>query len=221
MNTVEEKADENQQQLETVANQVLKKVDNIEELLTMKTAQGLDKVVQTDEFTFFPTIDEKEEKSKDAVIELKEKTPDCIEPDNEQCCQHYSKIISTGQETPYTASIDNPEFDRVMQNRLRYILDKFKIKENGKRDRVLEIMAGCGRNAQLLKQYFWKISMLDAVKENVESCPRYVEGFHMKVQEFNFVEHRYDCILGVWTLCYLNFADRKEVLENIYRSIRP
>ena len=38
MNTVEEKADENQQQLETVANQVLKKVDNIEELLTMKTA---------------------------------------------------------------------------------------------------------------------------------------------------------------------------------------
>ena len=55
--------------------------------------------------------------------------------------------------------------------------------------------------------------MLDAVKENVESCPRYVEGFHMKVQEFNFVEHRYDCILGVWTLCYLNFADRKEVFE--------
>ena len=63
--------------------------------------------------------------------------------------------------------------------------------------------------------------MLDAVKENVESFPWYVEGLHMKVQEFDFGENRFDCILGVWTLCYLNFVDRKEILERIYRSIRP
>ena len=51
------------------------------------------------------------------------------------------------------------------------VLDHFKINQNGKLDLVMEIMAGCGRNAALLKKYFRKIHMLDCVEKNTKFMP--------------------------------------------------
>lgn len=54
-----------------------------------------------------------------------------------------------------------------MKRRLTYLLDRFKINDDGKKDKVLEIMAGCGRNVPILRKYFRQITMIDAVKKNV------------------------------------------------------
>ena len=68
-----------------------------------------------------------------------------------------------------------------MKKRLKWLLDDLKINENGKKDRVIEIMAGCGRNASILKLFFNNIEMLDIVKKNIDCYPKYVKSFHTKV----------------------------------------
>ena len=82
-------------------------------------------------------------------------------------------------------------------------------------------MAGCGRNATLLKQYFHRVSLMDSGKIMVDQWPRNITGHHKKVQDFSFGEQRFDCIIGVWSLCYLNTNDRGQLIDRIFRSLRP
>jgi hypothetical protein len=63
--------------------------------------------------------------------------------------------------------------------------------------------------------------MLDCVKKSLDWCPDYVKTIHKRVQDFNFSENRFDCIIGVWSLCYLNTEEREQLINVIYGSLRP
>ena len=65
-----------------------------------------------------------------------------------------------------------------MKDRLKKLLDHFKVNENGKKDQVLELMAGCGRNAALLHRYFHKVHMVEAVEKNLKWWPGYVKAYN-------------------------------------------
>lgn len=82
-------------------------------------------------------------------------------------------------------------------------------------------MAGCGRNAAVLNRFFKKVHMVEAVEKNVKWWPKYVKANNCRVQDYDFGESRFDCIVGVWCLSYLNTDDRQELLTNIFMSLRP
>ena len=107
-----------------------------------------------------------------------------------------------------------------MKKRLNALLEHSILSKNGRQEHVLELMAGCGRNAALLNKYFKKVSMVEAASKNLPWWPKYVEAFNCKVQDFDFKEDNYDCIVGVWCLSYLNSTDREELLDKIFRSLR-
>ena len=58
-------------------------------------------------------------------------------------------------------TIGTATFDSIMRDRLSKILSKFFDVQKGKSDRVLEVMAGTGRNFSVLNQYFEHVEQLE------------------------------------------------------------
>ena len=147
-------------------------------------------------------------------------TVDQLEPDNEISCKYYDTILKNGIYTPHQASIGTLEFDtresQYFSDMLRFTLDG----RQGRRESVLELMSGDGRNRKTLKRMFNRIEML-------EQCPRMVELYQadifkhiMKIQDFPWPTKKYNCIVGCWVLGYLNKEDRGRTMLGIHQALR-
>lgn len=82
-------------------------------------------------------------------------------------------------------------------------------------------MAGYGRNVPVYRKIYNHIELLDGSEELVQEMPSGVKKHLCKIQEFDWGTMRYDCILGVWCLGYLNITEHKTVLAGMQGSIKP
>ena len=87
-------------------------------------------------------------------------------------------------------------------------------------DRILEVMAGWGRNIPVYKDYFRFIELLDGSDEMVAEMPTEVIRHKRLIQNYLWPKRRYDCILGVWCLCYLHGEDLKTILLKMKASLK-
>ena len=148
-----------------------------------------------------------------------EQTADELAPDTAIAQQYFNKILRDGVFTPHQASIGTPEFDdRQRQNLcdlLAYTLDG----RRGKKDFVLELMAGDGRNYPTLRRKFKHVEML----EQAEAMTTYYQSDIVKhtvsIQDFKWPPHVYDTIVGSWVLGYLNKGDREDTITRIHRAL--
>lgn len=92
---------------------------------------------------------------------------------------------------------------------------------------VLELMAGCGRNMDLLSEYFSQVEMLErnesmikAIK-NLDRKPRAI--YEQDVKNFNWGQkaQTYDCIFCIWGLGYLNRDENIQMLAGIKKALKP
>ena len=81
-------------------------------------------------------------------------------------------------------------------------------------------MAGWGRNVPVYKDYFRYIELLDGSEEMVAEMPTDVIRHKRLIQDYFWPKNRYDCIMGVWSLCYLHGEDLKTVLLQMQTSVK-
>ena len=86
---------------------------------------------------------------------------DILTPDNVKSCEYYENQGAKGPEVAYTKVIGNQIFDQEMQQRLKDVLSYRQEKYGGESGKVLEVMAGQGRNFPILKQFFDDVEMLE------------------------------------------------------------
>ena len=92
---------------------------------------------------------------------------------------------------------------------------------------VFELMAGCGRNMDLLLPHFAKVEML----ERNETMTKAIMGLSRKpnavyekdVRDFNWdlKAQSYDCIFCIWGLGYLTRVDNLLMLAGIKKALKP
>jgi phospholipid N-methyltransferase len=104
------------------------------------------------------------------------------------------------------------------------VMKNCRFKRNGT---VLELMAGCGRNMELLMPHFSKVEMLErnismtkAIK-NLSNKPSVVYEQDVRDFRWDLKLQSYDCIFCVWGLGYLSRADNLHMLAGITRAIKP
>ena len=131
------------------------------------------------------------------------------EPDNQQCREHFKRLTEEKNGSPFKASVGDKETDQYMKAKLKELLNIACKSSNVKQDRVLEIMAGCGRNYSVLKEYFHNIEMLDCTPKMVEKHNKSVDSYCASVQDFDWPWDKYNCIVGCWALCYLDINERE------------
>jgi phospholipid N-methyltransferase len=104
------------------------------------------------------------------------------------------------------------------------VMKNCRFKKNGT---VLELMAGCGRNMDVLLPYFANYEMLErnnsmttAIK-NLSNKPNAV--YEQDVRDFRWEQKLqcYACIFCIWGLGYLTRADNMHMLDGIKRAIKP
>ena len=78
-----------------------------------------------------------------------------------KCCEYYNNIQNKSDEEIYEYAIGSQTFDKAMQNRLSQVLRFRQSQYGGEKGNVLEVMAGTGRNREVLNQYFNEIEMLE------------------------------------------------------------
>ena len=90
----------------------------------------------------------------------------------------------------------------------------------GRADRVLEVLAGFGRNYSVLAKMFRNIEMLDGSEEMVKRMPDGVTKHQQYIENFKWPDDHYDCVIGVWCLCYLKGVAVENALAGMEKSIK-
>ena len=86
--------------------------------------------------------------------------------------------------------------------------------------KVLELMAGYGRNYPVLKKNFRHVEMLDGSAEMWEHNNHPVTKHFLKIEDFKWPVDEYDCVLGVWCLCYLSGERLLDALAGMEKSVK-
>ena len=107
-----------------------------------------------------------------------------------------------------------------MKNILTMLLRKIYHDDKQRKDRVLEVMSGEGRNYPVLQRYFFNVEMLEQSDDMVKYYNSNVVLHHLRIQNFDWPESKYDCVAGCWSLCYLKTEDRILVLEKMTKSLK-
>ena len=143
-----------------------------------------------------------------------------IEPDNEQACKHFVEDLDDDTYTAFIACIGSPAFNETMKWRLREIFQYLKYNMLFKKTKVLELMAGIGRNYEVLRNYFTNIEMLEQSESMYKHIHKSVHVRKVKIQEFKWPKEEYDCVVGVWCLCYLSTYEYGVQIKNIEESLQ-
>ena len=85
---------------------------------------------------------------------------------------------------------------------------------------MLELMAGYGRNYPVLKKNFRHVEMLDGSAEMWEHNNHPVTKHFLKIEDFKWPVDEYDCVLGVWCLCYLSGERLLDALAGMEKSVK-
>ena len=75
-------------------------------------------------------------------------------------------------------------------------------------------MAGYGGNYSVLLNFFTEIEMLEQSQDYANHMPEEVKKYVVMVQNFSWPKDRYQCIVGVWCLCYLNYEDQCQLINS-------
>ena len=81
-------------------------------------------------------------------------------------------------------------------------------------------MAGYGRNDSVLAKMFRNIEMLDGSEEMVKRMPDGVTKHQQYIENFKWPDDLYDCVIGVWCLCYLKGVAVENALAGMEKSIK-
>mgnify|MGYP005728808133 FL=1 len=81
-------------------------------------------------------------------------------------------------------------------------------------------MAGPGRNYPALKSYFNEVEMLEQSPRLTKLIPWEVKLYEMKVQDFEWPIEEYECVVGVWCLCYLNCEDQQQLISRADGAVK-
>ena len=85
--------------------------------------------------------------------------------------QYHNQLLSTNKEMPLEACVADEFTNQVTQDWLRDALISLDWPTKGRADRVLEVLAGYGRNYSVLAKMFRNIEMLDGSVEMVKRMP--------------------------------------------------
>jgi len=99
-------------------------------------------------------------------------------------------------------------------------IDEFYKRLNGKR--ILDLGSGSGRDALILKDRGLEVVCVDASTEMVKTTRQL--GFETIESDFNNLKLENNSFDGVWaytSLLHINKEEVKEVLKEIYKSIKP
>ena len=72
----------------------------------------------------------------------------------------------------------------------------------------------------MYKDYFRYIELLDGSDEMVAEMPTDVIRHKRLIQDYFWPKIRYDCILGVWCLCYLRGERLLDALAGMEKSVK-
>lgn len=148
-----------------------------------------------------------------------------LEPDNEQNRIYYEEMLDQNPSNcPYFYSTINESFDRRLMEDLDAILRRCRV---GRWGTALELMAGCGRNMELLGRHFAEVEMLERNKtmsaaiERLSCSPNVIH--QQDIRYFNWSEkvEIYDCIVGIWCLSYLSTKEITQLLQGIKMALKP
>ena len=125
---------------------------------------------------------------------------------------------------PYAYSTINKSFDSRLKDDLDAILSRHRL---GGWGTVLELMAGCGRNMELLGRHFSEVEMLERNNSMAAAIGRLSRRpgiIHQQdVRNFDWAERveRFDCIVGIWCLGYLSTQEIKHLLHGVRMALKP
>jgi hypothetical protein len=93
-----------------------------------------------------------------------------LEPDNERNRAYYEDELDNNPDNePFDLSTINQSFHRRLTEDLDKVLKSCRFKRNGT---VLELMAGCGRNMDLLLAHFEKVEMLERINTMIKAIKK-------------------------------------------------
>ena len=87
-------------------------------------------------------------------------------------------------------------------------------------DKVLELMSGIGRNYPVLKKRFREVEMLDGSVEMWKHNKHPVKKLEMQIEHFQWPLDEYDCIVGIYCLCYLKDENLLISLAGMQKSVK-
>ena len=47
-----------------------------------------------------------------------------------------------------------------------------------------------------------------------------IKTYPQRIQDFQWPEEKYECIIGVWSLCYLDYKDRCDLIKNATKALK-
>ena len=121
------------------------------------------------------------EKARERNAQQAKAEHDSLQPDNDQCCRFFVDVIRDKKKTPFEASIGSKDFDRIQKEHLCLLLPYILDGKRGRKERVLELMSGNGRNYDVLKGRFSKIDMLEQSAEMTKDYPASVQLHQVRV----------------------------------------
>ena len=89
-----------------------------------------------------------------------------------------------------------------------------------KGERVLEVMSGIGRNYPVLKGKFDEIEMLEGSKLMMSDNKHDVIRHEQRIENFEWPEYKYECVVGVFCLGYLSGDDLVNALIGMRKSLK-
>ena len=107
-----------------------------------------------------------------------------------------------------------------MKGRLFEFLKALQFERNKKADRVLELMAGCGRNYDVFNRFFKNIEMIEQSPKMTKFFNEKIRKHQVKVQEFNWPYKYYDNITCIWGFCYLDNDEQVNLLRNMDQALK-
>ena len=133
--------------------------------------------------------------------------------------QYHDWLIRENKETPLQACTGDEFTNEILQDWLERTLQSIDWPFEKMGEKVLEVMAGYGRNYEVLAQKFEQVEMLDG-SEELSKINRHPVVKHVQyIQKFVFPLHTYDCIVGVFCLCYLSEKEIEKLLPQMEESL--
>ena len=93
-----------------------------------------------------------------------------MEPVGFDSCQYHDYCITVKKETALQACISDEETDKITRGWLSETLTTLYGPKRRRNDKVLEVMAGYGRNVPVLQEKFNPIELLDGSKEMIKEA---------------------------------------------------
>ena len=106
-----------------------------------------------------------------------------------------------------------------MKEQLARIIQETDWPFEKKGETVLEVMAGFGRNYDVLEKKFKNIEMLDGSKELSDQNKHPVVKHVSYIQKWQWPSDMYDAVVGVFCLCYLKDSELAPVLQKMENSL--